>query len=201
MRMTVDETTIKTYDAKAADYAKLVGTDMPSGDLSEFIADIPKGGHVLDLGCGPAAASAHMRAAGLVPDPMDASEGMVRIANETHDIGARIGTFDDVTGEAVYDGVWASFCLLHAPREALPRHLAAIHKSLRSGGQFFIGMKTGQGQDRDGIGRMYTFVSVLELNDLLNTAGFDVTSVREGREKGLAGTEDPFVVMRAVKRG
>jgi hypothetical protein len=34
---------------------------------------------------------------------------------------------------------------------------------------------------------------------LLNDAGFDVLDVVEGHEVGCAGTNDPFVVMRARK--
>jgi len=198
--MSVDRETIAVYDAKVADYAALV-SDAPSNDLLQFIKALPPGGHVLDLGCGPAAASAYMRAAGLVPDPVDASAEMVALANRTYDIGARVGTFEDVTGEAVYDGVWASFSLLHAARADLPRYLAAIASALKPEGRFYIGMKVGQSTDRDAIGRRYTYVEVPELHDFLKSAGLIVLSTREGREKGLAGTEDPFVICQAVKHG
>lgn len=194
-----DDETISVYDARAAEYAKLVGTDTPSDDLVGFIADIPADGHVLDLGCGPAASSAHMRSAGLRPDPVDASEGMVTIANDTFDIGARQATFEDIAGTAIYDGVWANFSLLHAARDDLPRYLLALSNALKPNGHFHIGMKTGDGAERDGIGRMYTYVSVPELHALLRGAGLRVTATREGREKGMAGTLDPFVICRAVK--
>lgn len=198
--MRQDDETVGVYDARAAEYAAMVGAK-PDAALVAFMADIPAGGRVLDLGCGPAAASAHMRAAGLVPDPVDASQGMVDLANETYGIGARLGVFDDIAGVADYDGVWANFCLLHAPREALPRHLGAIAKCLKPFGQFHIGMKTGDGAQRDAIGRMYTYVTVAELREMLTDAGFKVTAERVGFEAGFAGTEDPFVVMRAVKHG
>jgi len=140
---------------------------------------LPAGGTVLDLGCGPARASAHMRDAGFLPDPVDASQGMVTLANETYDINARILTFDQVDMIAAYDGVWANFALLHAPRSDLPDIIA--------------------GEQRDKIDRLYTYLTVAELRRLLTNAGFTIIATTEGSEVGCAGTNDPFVVMRAHK--
>ena len=194
-----DKKTIATYDAKAADYIKLTDTDAPDATLQAFIDLIPKGGRVLDLGCGPATAAAHMRKAGLVPDPVDASQGMVDLANQTHDIGARVASFDDIDAVAEYAGVWANFSLLHAPREDLPRHFTALHKALLPQGILHIGMKTGAGVERDKIDRLYTYVTVAELRQMLESAGFQITFTKEGAERGMAGTMDDFVIMRAQK--
>ena len=60
-------------------------------------------------------------------------------------------------------------------------------------------MKVGTGVERDKIDRLYSYVSVPELRGLLTDAGFDVLDVVEGHEVGCAGTNDPFVVMRARK--
>jgi len=196
-----DAKTIATYDAKARDYAKLVSTDAPDASLLDFINALPAGGTVLDLGCGPATASAHMRAAGLAPDPVDASPGMVALANETHDIGARLGVFDDIDGVAAYDGVWANFSLLHAPRDDLPRHMAALARALKPGGLLHIGMKTGDGSKRDAMDRLYTFVAQDELTKLVTDAGLSVTWTKTGKERGMAGTMDPYILMRARKDG
>lgn len=194
-----DEKTIAFYDTAAERYANLTDTGTPSESLRAFLALLPAGGTVLDLGCGPARSSVHMRDAGFKPDPVDASIGMITLANKTHDIGARLATFDDIDMIDAYDGVWANFSLLHAPLEALPRYLSAISKALHSKGIFHIAMKVGTGVERDKIDRLYTYVSVSGLRELLCDAGFDVLDIAEGRELGCAGTEDPFVVMRARK--
>jgi SAM-dependent methyltransferase len=195
--MTADPRTIAVYDAKAADYAQRFGTDAPDRHLQNLIAALPRGARVLDLGCGPAQASAFMRAAGLDPDPVDASPAMVALANDRHDIGARIATFDDIDAVGEYDAIWANFSLLHAPRADLPRHLAALHRALKPGGRFHIGMKTGTGEARDGIDRLYTYVTLAELCGLLTAAGFTITETHHGIETGLAGTPDPFVILSA----
>ncbi len=194
-----DARTIATYDAKAEDYAKLVSAEQPDKTLEAFIDLIPKGGRVLDLGCGPGTASAHMRNAGLDPDPVDASAGMIDIARARHQLNARIGTFDDISGTGLYDGVWASFSLLHAERSDLPRYFTALNTATKPNGILHVGMKTGDGTARDAINRLYTFVSVDELQTLLENAGYTVNFTKEGEERGMAGTIDPFVIMRAKK--
>ena len=196
-----DTRTIDVYDIKARDYAKLVASSVPDMHLQAFIDLVSDGGKVLDLGCGPAAASAHMRAAGLLPDPVDASKKMVELANDTHKINARQATFEDICGTKVYDGVWANFSLLHAPRAKLPLHLTALSTALKPLGVFHIGMKTGQGEKRDRIGRKYTYVSVDELHDLLSEADLMVNYTDEGVGVGLDGSEAPWVVCRAIKHG
>ena len=195
----VDERTIAFYDSAADRYDNLTKSGRPDADLLAFMELLPVGAHVLDLGCGPARASVHMRAAGFRPDPVDASKGMVTLANETHDIGARLMTFDDLDAVAAYDGVWANFSLLHAPRADLPRHLAAIATALKPAGVFHIGMKTGTGEERDAIDRKYTYVGIDELAGLLTDAGFAMLATETGRDKGCAGTLDEFVIMRARK--
>ena len=196
-----DQVTIGVYDAQAEDYAKLVHQTEPDGHLQGFIDLIADGGFILDLGCGPAAASAHMRAAGCKVDPVDASSEMVALANAKYNINARCATFDDISGDGIYDGIWANFSLLHADREDLPRLIGTLYASLSEGGIFHIGMKTGSGTKRDQIGRLYTYVSVGELYDLLENAGFSVIYTDEGSAKGLDGTFAPWVICRAVKRG
>ena len=195
-----DKETIAWYDGAAEKYAGRFGKGEAGERLLAFMAALPTGANVLDLGCGPARASALMRDAGLHPVAVDASPGMVDLANSTYDIDAQIMTFDDLDMSDAFDGVWANFSLLHAPRTALPRHFAAIARALREAGILHVAMKTGSGQARDTLGRQYTYVTVKELSDLLFNAGFEVLHVHEGRETGCAGTEDPFVAIRARKR-
>ena len=195
--MSADERTIAAYDARAGAYAERFDAAGPDRNLQDFIAALATGARVLDLGCGPGNASAFMRAAGLKPDPIDASAKMVALANARHAIGARLATFDDIGGVGEYEAVWANFSLLHAAAGDLPRYLAALARALKPGGLLHIGIKTGSGAARDRIDRYYTYVTRRELLELLAGAGFSVTAISEGRETGLAGTDDPFIIMRA----
>ena len=195
----VDAKTIAFYDTASFDYAEKFKSSKPDRYLRAFMALLPDGAEVLDLGCGPAFASAHMRNAGFKVDPVDASDGMIKVANDVHDIGARKLTFDEIDMVAAYDGVWANFSLLHADRADLPRHLSAIATALRPDGVFHVGLKVGTGAARDKIDRLYTYVTVEELEGLLTDAGFTLLGTDLGEVKGMAGTVDPWVIIRARK--
>jgi len=199
--VSVDSITIATYNARAEDYATLFDSGAkPGGSLLRFMDALPAGGRVLDLGCGPAMSARHMIDAGFDVDAVDASPEMVRVAKATNGVTARLATFDDLDALAAYDGVWANFSLLHAPRDRLPAHLDAIARALRPRGAFHIGMKTGTGNKRDQIDRLYTFVTKDELTGLLSDAGFAPKTVRTGSDVGLAGTKDEMITILSELR-
>jgi SAM-dependent methyltransferase len=195
--VSADKETLAVYQSRAGDYAKMVETDSPFPALDAFISAIPKGGFVLDLGCGTGSASARMQAAGLIVDAVDASPAMIEQAQTLHGLKVRLATFDEITDAQVYDGVWANFSLLHAPKSAFPRHLAALHRALKSGGTLHLGLKTGTGEIRDRIGRFYALYTETELNALMTAAGFNVTHRSFGEDVGLDGSSSPWIIMTA----
>lgn len=195
--MSADTETLAVYDAKAQDYARLTVGKAEHNSLAEFVADLPDGARVLDLGCGPGHYAAEMLRLGCRVDAMDGSVAMVALAAEIEGLNVWQALFDDLDANATYDGVWASFSLLHAPREKLPRHMAQIKRALKAGGVFHIGMKLGEAGGRDALGRAYTYVSEGELVSLLNDAGFEPYKTYLGEGAGLSGTVDKFILVRA----
>ncbi len=187
--MTSDAETIKIYDTKASEYAEITVGGMESDPrLKAFIKALPPGGHVLDLGCGPGSSSKLMAQAGLKVTALDASAEMVALAACHAGVTARQATFDELAGDNIYDGVWANFSLLHAPRDALPRHLDALRLALKPNGLLVIAVKTGRGEKRDSLGRLYTYYEEEELTALLVNHGFAPREIVRGRDKGLDGS-------------
>ncbi|MDJ1008912.1 MAG: class I SAM-dependent methyltransferase [Paracoccaceae bacterium] len=192
-----DPETLAVYDAQADDYVAMM-KDYAAKDplIAEFIAACPEGGYVLDLGSGPGGYAVLMAEAGLSVDALDASAEMIaRI--DSPGVSPRVGTFDDVTAIAVYDGIWASFSLLHAPRADMPRHLAALHRAARPGAPFFLGLKRGTGGDRDALGRYYEYYEREDLDPLLEAAGFTPGRHWTGVATGMAGHEQGWIVIEA----
>ncbi|MEM0977042.1 MAG: methyltransferase domain-containing protein [Pseudomonadota bacterium] len=190
-----DRETVAVYDAQVGDYAKLVRDDRPDQDLRRFMDAVPPSGRVLDLGCGTGNSAYQMAVAGFDVVATDASGEMVTHARERYKIDARQATFDDLSEENTYDGVWANFSLLHAERRHFPSHLTSVRRALKTDGIFHIGMKLGSGEHRDGIGRFYCYYSEQDLSAHLQHARFDILHRRKGETKGLAGTVDPFTVI------
>ncbi len=192
-----DQKTIDVYNAKAADYADTFSRTTPDRDLRNFIDAVPKGGLVLDFGCGPGNSAAMMQNAGLIAEAMDASAKMVGLARTKYGLNVKLATFDDLNENARYDGLWANFSLLHAAKSDMPRHLSAIHKALKPNGHFHIGMKLGIGEIRDTMDRMYTYYEEAELKDMIRTAGFTIATTRKDAMKGMAGPVEPFIIITA----
>ena len=193
-----DPETLQVYAEKAQYYSDLMSASAGKDPLqAKFIAALPKGSHVLDLGCGPGHFAHFMANAGLRVTASDAVVEMVALIPEHPSITPIHAAFDDISGNDIYDGIWANFSLLHAPRADMPRHLAALKTAIKPGGLFHIALKTGDNTERDGLGRQYTYFTQSELTKLLNDAGFSVDSCTTGRDVGLAGTTDEWIALHA----
>lgn len=193
--MSTDKKTLKVYAKRAVEYAHVTANSDRDPLLEAFIGGLQSGAHVLDLGCGPGIAAARMTQAGLKVDAVDAVPEMVEMANQRNGVTAREALFEDIKGIDLYDGVWANFSLLHAPREEFPEYLDNIRSALRAGGLFHIGMKTGKGTHRDALKRRYTYYKANELYRLLRAAGFTPFATTSGEDKGLDGTIAKWVAI------
>ena len=183
--MSADRETIAAYETRSHEYLEQVGRAAAPG-FAEFVARLPAGAHVLDLGCGPGDTSHRLLKQGFTVDAIDATPAMVSRARELG-VPARRATFDEIEHEDLYDGIWANFSLLHAPRDDMPAHLARVRKALKPGGAFHIGLKLGTGAKRDRIGRFYTYYTEDELSGLLVDAGLTPTHRETGESTGLDG--------------
>jgi cyclopropane fatty-acyl-phospholipid synthase-like methyltransferase len=193
-----DDETLKTYAAKAQSYAELVSASVDKDlMLPAFLAALPRGAHVLDLGCGPGHFAAAIAAQGHRVTATDAVQEMVELASRHDGVTARLARFDQITGTDIYDGIWANFSLLHAARADMPTHLAALQRALKPQGLFHIALKSGEGSKRDSLGRLYTYYTQEELTDLLMQAGFTVTGTHHGSDTGLDGVRADWIGLAA----
>jgi SAM-dependent methyltransferase len=153
----VDEPTLQFYRRNAEAYADRAKA--PSMRLTGFLSLLPSGGSILELGCGAGNHSAKMLAAGFRVRPTDGSPEMAEIASRRlgHPVEAML--FDQIDAHEAYDGVWASACLLHVPRDELAGILLKIHHALKPAGVFYASFKIGEGDGRDTLGRYYNYPS------------------------------------------
>lgn len=196
--MTVDLETIKIYNARSTDYADINQKDAASPELLAFIDRLPIKAHVLDLGCGPGHMAKTMIDAGHVVDAVDASPEMVSLAHQAM-VPARVARFEDIREDQVYDAIWASFSLLHAPRATFPALLDQLSSALKPSGLFYIGMKLGHGERRDSIGRLYSYFTEEELLLHLANAGLTDPQITRGSSVGLSGEEAQHITITLRK--
>ena len=195
---TGDAATLAWYDGNAADYdawsAPFSGGE--DGTLARFIAALPARARVIDLGCGAGHASAAMLAAGLSVRAIDASEGLVAQAR-ARGVPAEVGRFETLEDAAAFEGAWVSFSLLHAPLAGWPDLLSRIARALRPGGILFLGLKEGEGESRDRLGRRYSYIREPALRALLTDAGFEKIDVAASRSVGRDGSETGILLTPA----
>jgi SAM-dependent methyltransferase len=195
--MKPDEITISVYNKKTADYKKLTKSSAEILVEKDFSISIPVGGSVLDYGCGPGRSAGYFAECGLKTHAFDASVEMVKLAKTHAGVKVWQGTFQSFSAHDTYDGIWASFSLLHAPREDMPNLLKTIHGALKAEGKLYLALKLGTGQGRDALGRFYTYYEKEELQDVLKTAGFTWTRHITGASKGLDGTISEWISVLA----
>ena len=144
----------------------------PSTRLKGFLALLPRGGSILELGCGAGNHSAVMLENGFRIRATDGSPEMTEIASRR--LGERVDAmrFDELDAREAYDGVWASACLLHVPRDELTGILKRIHRALKSDGVFYASFKIAEGgEGRDSLGRYYNYPSPEWLATVYAAAG------------------------------
>jgi SAM-dependent methyltransferase len=165
----VDEATLQFYGRNAASYA--AWAKAPSTRLIDFLGLLPPAGSILELGCGSGHHSAEMLARGFTVRVTDGSSEMAEIASRrlNHPVEAML--FDELDEHEAFDGVWASACLLHAPRNELAGILTRIHRALKADGVFYASYKIGEGEGRDSLGRYYNYPSPAWLQATYAAAG------------------------------
>lgn len=178
--------TIDYYNANAAVIA--AGTE--NADMSEcrerFLGYMTLGEAILDAGCGSGRDMIAFRDAGYNVSGFDASEELCRIATEKTGIPVRQMRFEELEGEAEYDGIWACASLLHVARADLPDVMNRLHRLLKPDGILYASFKYGSGE-RVKEGRYFCDFTEESCRSLLEEAGFTVREifvtgdVREGR--------------------
>jgi SAM-dependent methyltransferase len=164
-----DEETLQFYRRNAESYA--AWAKAPSTRLIAFLGLLPPSGSILELGCGAGNHAAQMLARGFALRATDGSPEMAEVAARKLNYPVEVMLFDQLDAREAYDGVWASACLLHVPKEELAGILARIHRALKSDGIFYATFKTGESDGRDSLGRYYNYPSADWLKTAYDAAG------------------------------
>jgi SAM-dependent methyltransferase len=197
----VDEETLQFYRGNAEAYAKRTFTSRQAR-LTAFLALLPPGACILELGCGAGGDTAEMLARGFDVCPTDGSPEMAAVASKH--LGRTVETllFHDLDEAEAYDGVWANACLLHIPRNELADILALIWRALKPSGYFFASYKAGDADGRDTLNRYYNYPSQDWLRATYAEAGkWDALSIESGEVIGFDDKMASMLFVVAQKGG
>lgn len=140
------------YDGRAERFAAAVADLDKAGDYARFLARIPAGGRILDAGCGAGRDSAHFLERGYAVTACDLSPEMARLARARTGLDVRVTDFTTPEWTPEFHGVWAMASLLHLPRSATGRAVAALGRALLPGGVLLVSGKHGSREwEKDGI--------------------------------------------------
>jgi HKD family nuclease len=155
------------YEANADTFfADTASLDMSS--LHEkFLAALPKGGHILDAGCGSGRDAKAFASRGYAVTAFDASPALAGLAARHCGFPVEARTFAEVHEVESYDGVWCCASLLHVPIAEMADTLSRLWRALKPGGAFYLNYKLGRGERTEG-GRKFTDVDEAALRSWLS---------------------------------
>lgn len=196
-----DKTTLDVYAQEAAKYATRDRKERADGFLDPFIAMMPAGAVVLDLGCGAGWAAAVMQDRGFDVHALDATAEMAALAQQKLKRTVRVASFESVSEVELYDGIWASGALLHVPKTEMPALLIKLARALKPGGLLLATFKSGEGEARDKLGRFYAYYSLAELTGLFTAVpGITVEGHLESTGTDFTGNVNTVYALKARRK-
>ena len=162
--------TLNWYRENAGDFiARTADLDM-AALYRPFLAQVPSGGRILDLGCGAGAAALYFARRGYAVLAADGCRELCDYTRRRVGCAVRCMRFEELDDTDAFDGVWACASLLHVKKAELPRVLRLIRRALKKNGVFYASFKYGE-TERDGGGRMFSDFTEDSLRALLEETG------------------------------
>ena len=165
------DNTLNYYAKNTEEFiASTLEADM-SKTQEKFLSLLPKGAHILDLGCGSGRDSLCFMQQGFQVTAVDGSEELAKFASELIGQEVIVADFKDLElPPSSFDAIWASASLLHVHSEDLPGILAKVIDFAKPGAIFYMSFKYGDYEGERG-GRYYTDLDEALFADYLQKSG------------------------------
>ena len=188
----IETQTIRYYDEHAEEHADRTASAEMLPFYTLFLEAIPRGGAILDAGCGSGRATKFFVEHGYQVTAIDASPGYAAEAHKRTGLRVRVLRFQDLDYQSAFDGVWASASLLHVPRAQLVGVLNLVANALKPGGIIQLSLKYGTEERLDEKNRYFNDMNERTFREKVsNTASLHVVklwvtdSVVSGSQKWL----------------
>lgn len=195
-----DDITLGFYTNEADAYVSR-GQEPDYDRLEGFMASLPRGGSVLELGCGAGQDSEVLLSKGFDVTSTDGTPEIAQAAEKRLGRTVSVLRFGDLDEKNKYDGVWANACLLHVPRRDLPSIIDRIHAALKAGGVFYASFKAGTQEGRDEFDRYYNYPSADWLRQAYQSERWQKIEITEEEGSGYDQKPTLWLHVTATKKG
>ena len=158
------------YDRYAEHFRGRTATLPLNAAYEPFLRELPPCAHILDAGCGPGRNAAAFMSHGNRVTAIDASPAMVQLARR-RGINASVMTFQQMTFNEEFDGIWASASVLHVPHAEISDVLNRFARALNPQGILYVSLKEGQSEQIAEDGRFFSYFTLNEFSDSLTRSG------------------------------
>ena len=179
--------TLDYYNKNSEEYFNsTLNVDM-TNTYKAFLKLVPKGGKILDLGCGSGRDSMNFMKLGYEVTAVDGAKELAKKASVLLGNEVIVSTFEELELKEKFHGIWACASLLHIKREDLKIVLNNLYNNLEDNGVFYMSFKYGEKEYVDDKNRYFncftdeSIISFINENTKYNILGLYITEDKLGR--------------------
>ena len=160
--------TLDFYNNNSKEYIETTLSADMSHLYNDFLNNIPKGGHILDLGCGSGRDSVEFIKRGYKITAVDGSKELANAASKI--IGQQVicSKFEDLKLTETFHGIWASASLLHVNKNDIVDVIKNLSSNLKPNGVFYMSFKYGENEYIDEKDRYFNCYTEKTFKEMLS---------------------------------
>ena len=179
--------TLDYYNKNSEEYFNsTLNVDM-TNTYKPFLKLVPKGGKILDLGCGSGRDSMNFMKLGYEVTAVDGAKELAKKASVLLGKEVIVSTFEELKLKEKFHGIWACASLLPIKREDLKTVLNNLYNNLEDNGVFYMSFKYGEKEYVDDKNRYFncftdeSIISFINENTKFNILDLYITEDKLGR--------------------
>ena len=170
--------TLDFYNNNSKTYIESTLTVDISHLYKDFLKHIPKGGYILDLGCGSGRDSLEFIKQGYNVTAVDGSKELSIAASKLIEQEVICSKFEELQLTEKFHGIWACASLLHVNRKDILDVIKNTSSNLKDNGVFYMSFKYGEKEYIDEKGRYFNCYTEETFNELISKVeGLDIMKI------------------------
>ena len=164
----MENKTLDFYNNNSKEYIETTLSADMSHLYNDFLKHIPKGGHILDLGCGSGRDSVEFIKQGYNVTAVDGSKELSIAASKLIEQEVICSKFEELQLTEKFHGIWACASLLHINKNHIVDVIQNVSSNLKINGIFYMSFKYGENEYIDEKGRYFNCYTEKTFSELIN---------------------------------